>query len=226
MITFSDGCWIKASSPSQFVEVEKDLSFFQEVDLGEGKSRGRHRSADKENVPPPTSSRGLKRLAASPDFNESTVSIVRGSKAYRPPTPPRPSGKRTSAPSTPVTTNMNKTSQIVYPDLVGLGTETNSQRTRSPDDDTTETRTLRTARSSLTMWTENRRVSISGDACTLTDDDDRTLPVYQPHSVRKSTIGSKSMLVVDPKPESGFWKKLKLWFDSLLNSFKSCLSGH
>lgn len=85
--------------------------------------------------------------------------------------------------------------------------------------------TLRTAHSSLTMWTNTRGPST--DTSSLADDDDRTLPVYQPHSVRKSTIESKAMLVVEPHdPESGFWKAVKLWLDAFLNSLKACLPGY
>jgi len=208
------------ASRLQVNEASKDQSMFQEVDLAEVKSRDRHRSADKENVPPPGINHGPKRLTISPATTESNASIARIPKAYRPPTPPRPSCKRTSAPPTPVTTTMTKPMHIVFPDPAGLGTETNSQRT-GPDDDITDTRT---ARSSLTMWTDTRGVSM--DAST-SDDDDRTLPVYESRSVRKSTTGSKLMVAVEPqRSKSGFWKTLKLWFDSILNSFKSCLSGY
>ena len=63
------------------------------------------------------------------------------------------------------------------------------------------------------------------DTSTLTDDDDRTLPVYQPHSVRKSTIGSKTLLVAEPHPpESGFSKAVRVMVDSFLSPFKACLS--
>ena len=111
----------------------------------------------------------------------------------------------------------------VFPDLVGLGAE--SQRTRSPDGDTIDTHTLRTVTSSLTTWADTRGAST--DTCSLPDDDDRTLSVYQPYSVRKSTIGSKTALAVDPhRPESGFWKDVRFWFDSFSNPFKACLSSH
>lgn len=111
----------------------------------------------------------------------------------------------------------------VYPDLTGLGAETHRQRTRSSDDDTTETHTLRTVHSSITMWTNARGTSM--DASTLDSDDDRTLPVYQPHSVRKSTIESKTLLVAEPpQPESGFSKGFRAMFDSFLSPFKTCLS--
>lgn len=113
----------------------------------------------------------------------------------------------------------------VYPDLAGLGADTHHPRTRSPDsDDIADTHTVRTDHSSLTLWTSNRVASLES---TLTDDDDdRTLPVYQPHSVRKSMIGSKAMTVVEPHDAgSGFWGAFRLFFDSFLNSFKSCLPG-
>lgn len=110
-------------------------------------------------------------------------------------------------------------SMQVYPDLMGLGAETHSQRTKSPDsDDNLDAHTLR---SSLTMWTNYRGAETS----TLADDDDRTLPVYQPHSVRKSIIGSKTMVVVEPQnPESGFWSLFRLWLDSFSKPLKSCWS--
>lgn len=161
-------------------------------------------------------------------------------QTYRPPTPPLPSRKRTSAPPTPVTATMNKPMHVVrilvhrthifvksvsiqvYPDLTGLGADIRCQRARSPDsDDTVDTHTIQTAHSSLTLWT-NRGPSL--ETSTLTDDDDRTLPVYQPHSVRKSTIESKTMLVVEPRnPGSGLWGTFAHWCDSFLNSFKACL---
>jgi len=120
---------------------------------------------------------------------------------------------------------MTKPAHIIFPELVGLGTEAHSQRTGSPDDGATDTRTLRTARSSLTMWTDTR--GTSGETCTLGDDDDRTLPVYQTHCFRKPTIGGKTMFVVEPhRPGSGFWKTLKHWFDSFLTSIKSCFTGY
>ena len=50
---------------------------FQEVDLGEMKSRDRHRSADKENVPPSSFNPGPKRLAISPSTNVSNTSLYR-----------------------------------------------------------------------------------------------------------------------------------------------------
>ena len=124
-------------------------------------------------------------------------------------------------------TVLSKFSMQVYPDLAGLGAEVHSQRTRSPDSsDVADTHTLRTAHSSLTLWTNNRVASL--ETSTLADDDadDRTLPVYQPHSVRKSMIGSKAMVVVEPDDAgSGLWTTLRLWVDSFLNSLKSCLPG-
>ena len=115
----------------------------------------------------------------------------------------------------------------IYPDLTGLGAETRSQQARSLEsEDTAETHTLRTVHSSLTGWTNNNTRGASTDASTLADDDDRTLSVYQPYSVRKSAVVSKTMLVVEPHdPGPGFQGALGLWFDSLLNSFKSCLTG-
>jgi len=113
----------------------------------------------------------------------------------------------------------------IYPELKGLGSEGHSHRARSAEDDIADVHTLRTAHSSLTMWT-NARGAPTSDTSSMTDDDDRTLPVYQPHSVRQSTIESKAMLVVEPHdPGSGFWKAFMLWFDSFLNSLKACLSG-
>jgi hypothetical protein len=53
-------------SQLQITEADKDQSTFQEVDLGEMKSRDRDHLADKENVPPPSFNQGLKRLAISP----------------------------------------------------------------------------------------------------------------------------------------------------------------
>jgi len=74
---FTDA-WTEAVSPLQITEADKDQTMFQEVDLGEMKSRSRHhRSADKENVPPPSSNRGLKRLAIPPNTNESNASTHR-----------------------------------------------------------------------------------------------------------------------------------------------------
>ena len=116
----------------------------------------------------------------------------------------------------------------IYPDLAGLGSEAHSQRTKSPDSDgdITETHTVHTDRSSLTLWTNNRGASLETSTLAEDDADDRTLPVYQPHSVRKSMIGSKAMIVVEPHiAESGFWTSFRLWFDSLLDSIKSCLPG-
>lgn len=199
---------------------------FQEVDLGERKSRSHRHFADKENIPPPVTNHGLKRLVMSPGANASTVSVARTPKTYRPPTPPLPSRKKTSAPPTPITTTAGKPMHIVYPDLTGLGADTHTERARSPEsDNTTDAHTLQTARSSLTGWTG--AAGASTDASTLNDDDDQTLPVYQPHSMRKSTVGSKSMLVVEPhNQEPGFWKAFGLWFDSLSSPFKSCLTAN
>lgn len=119
-------------------------------------------------------------------------------------------------------------SMQMYPVLTGPGAEAHSQRTKSPEsDDTIDTHTLRTDHSSLTAWTNTNTRGASMDTSTLADDDDRTLSVYQPHSVRKSAVVSKTMLVVEPHdPEPGFRKAVGLWFDSFLNSFKSCLSGY
>ena len=64
----------------QITEADKDQSTFQEVDLGEMKSRDRDHSADKENVPPARLNHGLKRLGISPTTNESTASISRTTK--------------------------------------------------------------------------------------------------------------------------------------------------
>ena len=60
-------------------EADKDQSAFQEVDLGDRKSRHYLRSADKENIPPDVRP-GLKRLTISPGANESTTSITRAPK--------------------------------------------------------------------------------------------------------------------------------------------------
>lgn len=111
----------------------------------------------------------------------------------------------------------------MYPDLTGLGAEPHGQRAKSPEsDDTGETRT---ARSSLTAWTNNLGASV--DASTLADDDDRTLPVYQSHSAGKAAAVSKTMFVVEShSPGPGFWKAVGLWFDAFWGSFKSCLTGY
>ena len=69
--------WIEAVSQVHITEADKDQSTFQEVDLGEMKSRDRDHSANKENVPPPRLNHELKRLAISPTTNESSVSISR-----------------------------------------------------------------------------------------------------------------------------------------------------
>lgn len=116
----------------------------------------------------------------------------------------------------------------IYPDLNGLGAETHTQRAKSPEsDDTVDTHTLRTVHSSLTAWTNKDTRGASMDTSTLTDDDDRTLSVYQPYSVRKSAAVSQTMLVVEPHdPGPGLRKALALWFDTFMNPFKSCLPGY
>ena len=72
--------WNLAVSHLQIPEADKDRSVFQEVDLGERRSRDRHHPADKENIPPPDVGYGLKRLAISSGANESTVSVARTPK--------------------------------------------------------------------------------------------------------------------------------------------------
>jgi len=123
---------------------------------------------------------------------------------------------------------MNKPMHVIYPDLTGLGAETQGRQTKSPEsDDTVDTHTLRTVKSSLTAWTNNNTRGASMDASTLADDDDRTLSVYQPHSIRKPATLSKTMLVAEPhEPGPGFPNALGLWFDTFLNSFKSCLPSY
>lgn len=133
-VLFADGGIEATTSRLQLTEADKDQPMFQEVDIGEVKSREDryHRLADKENVPPPSFNQGVKRLAMSHHTNGSNASLYRPSKVsatwnvrplygclcfdlqtYRPPTPPLPSRKRTSAPSTPVTVTMNKPMHIV-----------------------------------------------------------------------------------------------------------------
>jgi hypothetical protein len=111
----------------------------------------------------------------------------------------------------------------MYPDLTGLGTEAHSQRAKSPEsDDNLDTHT---ARSSLTAWSNTLGASV--DASTMTDDDDRTLPVYQSHSVGKPGVVSKTMFAVDShNPGAGFWGAVGLWFHAFWGSFKSCLAGY
>lgn len=70
----------EAVSQSRITEVDKDQPMFQEVDLGEMKSRDRHRLVDKENAPPPSFNQGLKRLTISPYVNESSTSLYRTPK--------------------------------------------------------------------------------------------------------------------------------------------------
>lgn len=218
---FARGCH-QNSAVTQIPEMDRDRYAFQEVDLGERKSRSHRHCADKENIPPPVANYGLRRMAMSPGANESTASLSRTPKTYRPPTPPIPSRKRSSAPPTPVTATMNKPMHMIYPDLAGIGAEAHSERTKSPEsDDTVDTHTLHTARSSLTTWANTRT---SADASTLEDDDDRTLPVSC--SVGKSTVMSKTRFVVEPhNPEPGLWESFGLWFNSFSSPFKSCLSG-
>lgn len=147
---FARGCH-QNSAVTQIPEMDRDRYAFQEVDLGERKSRSHRHCADKENIPPPVANYGLRRMAMSPGANESTASLSRTPKTYRPPTPPIPSRKRSSAPPTPVTATMNKPMHMIYPDLAGIGAEAHSERTKSPEsDDTVDTHTLHTARSSLT----------------------------------------------------------------------------
>lgn len=126
------------------------------------------------------------------------------------------------------TASLNSVSIQVYPDLTGLAAETQGQRTKSPEsDDTMDTHTLRTVHSSTTAWTNNNTRGASMDASTLAEDDDRTLSVYQPHSIRKTAVVSKTMLVVEPhEPVPGFQKALGIWFDAFLNSFKSCFPSY
>lgn len=216
---FAHGYYHYSTGP----QIAEEQAAFQEVDLGVRKYRDHHCSENKENIPPPVSNHGLKRLAMSSGMNESSVSVARIPKTYRPPTPPILSRKRPSAPPTPITTTMSKPVHIIYPDLTGLGAETYSQRAKSPEsDDTVDTHT---ARSSLTAWTNT--VGASMDTSTLTDDDDQTLPVYRSHSIRKSATISKPMLVSEPQnPEPGFRKSVGLWFDSFFSSFGSCLAGY
>ena len=72
--------WIEGVPQPRSNTADKDQSTYQEVDLGDMKSGDRDRLADKENVPPPSSNRGLKRLATSPGVNGSNVSIARTPK--------------------------------------------------------------------------------------------------------------------------------------------------
>lgn len=70
------------TSRLQLTEADKVQPTFQEVDIGEVKSREDryHRLADKENVPPPSFNQGSKRLAMSHHTNGSNASLCRPPK--------------------------------------------------------------------------------------------------------------------------------------------------
>lgn len=65
---------------SQLPKADRNQFAFQEVDLGERRTRDHRNSADKENIPPPISNHGLKRLGIPSGANESAVSVARTPK--------------------------------------------------------------------------------------------------------------------------------------------------